>query len=209
MRFSPYDWKSGDLIAGDVAVDFVNTASKWREEPIDRLGGLAGFADWARLAGLLTAEAAAALKTGAAARPGEAAAVFDNATALRHALWRIFDAAAHGGLADAKDLGALKGWTRRAAQHLELEQTGAGFRERWAPGAPVFETPLFEIALAAEKLLKEGRLDRLHVCNGDGCGWLFLDTSRNGARRWCSMSTCGNDAKVKKFRKRKNAKTSR
>ncbi|MGP4017932.1 CGNR zinc finger domain-containing protein [Saccharopolyspora sp. 5N708] len=35
-------------------------------------------------------------------------------------------------------------------------------------------------------------------CEGPGCAGLFLDTSRAGNRRWCSMNTCGN--KVKKSR---------
>ena len=30
-----------------------------------------------------------------------------------------------------------------------------------------------------------------------GCGWLFLDTSRSGNRRWCDMRTCGNRAKAR------------
>ena len=35
-----------------------------------------------------------------------------------------------------------------------------------------------------------------------GCGWLFLDTSRNQSRRWCSMKSCGNRAKVRRHRSR-------
>ncbi|AZO52100.1 MAG: hypothetical protein EOS58_01640 [Mesorhizobium sp.] len=40
--------------------------------------------------------------------------------------------------------------------------------------------------------------DRLHSC--PRCGWLFLDTSRGGKRRWCSMRTCGNREKVSRHR---------
>jgi predicted RNA-binding Zn ribbon-like protein len=47
-----------------------------------------------------------------------------------------------------------------------------------------------------------GPLERLHSCGGERCEWMFLDLSKNGKRRWCSMATCGNDAKVKKFRSR-------
>lgn len=39
--------------------------------------------------------------------------------------------------------------------------------------------------------------DRLRHCEGTGCILWFLDTSRNGRRRWCSMSGCGNRAKAK------------
>jgi len=42
-------------------------------------------------------------------------------------------------------------------------------------------------------------------CEADGCAILFLDTSRSGDRRWCSMAACGNKAKVAEFRRRQRA----
>lgn len=38
--------------------------------------------------------------------------------------------------------------------------------------------------------------DRIRSCAHDACVLHFLDTSRNGTRRWCSMATCGNRAKA-------------
>ncbi|MHB1433466.1 MAG: CGNR zinc finger domain-containing protein [Streptosporangiaceae bacterium] len=35
---------------------------------------------------------------------------------------------------------------------------------------------------------------------GDACGWYFLDVTKRGNRRWCSMSDCGQDAKVARRR---------
>ncbi|WP_443691321.1 CGNR zinc finger domain-containing protein [Pseudomonas sp.] len=32
----------------------------------------------------------------------------------------------------------------------------------------------------------------------EGCTWLFIDTSKNHRRRWCSMATCGNRAKAQR-----------
>lgn len=43
---------------------------------------------------------------------------------------------------------------------------------------------------------------RIRQCQGPTCAILFLDTSRKGDRRWCSMSACGNRAKVAAFRDR-------
>ena len=40
--------------------------------------------------------------------------------------------------------------------------------------------------------------ERLRSC--PRCGWLFLDTSRGGKRRWCSMRVCGNREKVSRHR---------
>ncbi len=203
MRFSPYAWTKADMIGGDVALDFINTASKWSSgDPVDRLGGLSGLAAWAETAGLGETIDIARLKDAIRRRPGEAAAVFANAALLRAMLRRVFEAAAHGRRAEATDIASLKDLTCQARTFRDLEQTDDGFRERWCRDAPVLETPLLAIALSAEKLLKEGRLDRLHVCGGDDCEWMFLDASKNASRRWCSMATCGNSAKVKNFRKR-------
>ncbi|MFJ3901307.1 CGNR zinc finger domain-containing protein [Streptomyces sp. NPDC090025] len=38
--------------------------------------------------------------------------------------------------------------------------------------------------------------DRIRRCGRPDCARYFLDTSRNGTRRWCSMARCGNRAKV-------------
>ncbi|MBZ9993133.1 CGNR zinc finger domain-containing protein [Mesorhizobium sp. BH1-1-4] len=41
---------------------------------------------------------------------------------------------------------------------------------------------------------------RVRECKGRQCGWLFLDTSRGGRRRWCSDETCGTRSRVTRFR---------
>jgi predicted RNA-binding Zn ribbon-like protein len=43
---------------------------------------------------------------------------------------------------------------------------------------------------------------RIRACCGEGCAILVLDSSRAGRRRWCSMASCGNKAKVRGFRRR-------
>jgi predicted RNA-binding Zn ribbon-like protein len=32
------------------------------------------------------------------------------------------------------------------------------------------------------------------------CSWLFVDRSRNGSRRWCSMGECGAQVKMRRYR---------
>ena len=56
------------------------------------------------------------------------------------------------------------------------------------------------VADAAYRLLTGPALARLKRCVA--CPWLFLDRSRNGSRRWCSMEHCGNRAKVRAHRER-------
>ena len=46
------------------------------------------------------------------------------------------------------------------------------------------------------------RPDRLRQCEHERCALWFLDTSRNGTRRWCSMASCGNRAKAARHYRR-------
>jgi predicted RNA-binding Zn ribbon-like protein len=61
---------------------------------------------------------------------------------------------------------------------------------------------LTSIARDAVSLLGGQMSERIRQCDGETCALLFLDTSRAGDRRWCSMSGCGNRAKVAEFRRR-------
>ena len=58
---------------------------------------------------------------------------------------------------------------------------------------------------AAELLTSPETLLRVRECDGTDCTWLFLDQSRNRSRRWCSMESCGNRAKVRRHYRRRHA----
>lgn len=77
---------------------------------------------------------------------------------------------------------------------------------RLAPGPPVrrevsadagLPAPVYAVAWSASELLVSPALGRVRACPGSSCGWLFLD--RAGRRRWCTMSTCGNRSKARRF----------
>ena len=61
---------------------------------------------------------------------------------------------------------------------------------------------LATIAGLGVELLGGADRTRIRQCEGEGCALLFLDLSRSGGRRWCSMQGCGNRAKAREFRKR-------
>ncbi len=203
MKFSPYDWTEADMIGGNAALDFVNTVSRWRDEPTDQLGDASGFARWVRVAGLLDDDDQKVLEAEISGDPKIAAAFYKDAARLREAMYRIFTAAASGERASDEDLETLNRWQVRAAKHCQIQHEGGVFRRRCTEDAPAQERAMRVIFDAAEDLLLNGRLDRLRTCGGDHCEWMFLDLSKNGKRRWCSMATCGNEHKVKQFRKRK------
>jgi predicted RNA-binding Zn ribbon-like protein len=61
----------------------------------------------------------------------------------------------------------------------------------------------FRTALSAEGLLRNADFSRLRQC--DACTWLFIDRSKGGRRRWCSMATCGNRTKASRHYRRDQA----
>jgi predicted RNA-binding Zn ribbon-like protein len=60
------------------------------------------------------------------------------------------------------------------------------------------------VIYSAYELLLADKLNRIKECTN--CGWLFLDTTKNGTRRWCSMNTCGSIVKAKEWYHRNKGK---
>jgi predicted RNA-binding Zn ribbon-like protein len=183
------------LVANHPALDFCNTVGEWADgrPSRDKLLTHGDLVAWARAAGLLTAAEAAGLR-----RPRSPARLLARARAFRSALYELVTAALSGRRPDAGIIATVEAELARSRAALRLEPARSGYAWRWAdPASP--ERPLLAVARAAEELL-EAPLGRVRRCGGEGCGWLFHDTSRAGRRRWCSMSTCGNTAKVRRFR---------
>jgi predicted RNA-binding Zn ribbon-like protein len=63
---------------------------------------------------------------------------------------------------------------------------------------------LWPVVYGAAELLTAADLSRVKQCAG--CPWLFLDRSKNGSRRWCSMEDCGTHAKIVKYVARRAAR---
>jgi predicted RNA-binding Zn ribbon-like protein len=63
---------------------------------------------------------------------------------------------------------------------------------------------LVTLAREAVQLLGGREASRIRQCQSPTCTIFFVDNSRKGDRRWCSMSACGNKAKVAEFRQRRN-----
>ena len=61
---------------------------------------------------------------------------------------------------------------------------------------------LGRILVSAVELLTSPRRERVRTCGAETCLWLFLDTSKNGSRRWCDMNQCGNRTKARRFYRR-------
>lgn len=116
-----------------------------------------------------------------------------SARELRDALWRATRAALAGSDASAADRSTIE---RAAAAPPLVPTWGSGWRTP-TDAAAVLST------VARDAMVVLGRAgDRLRECDADDCRLVFLDTSRPGGRRWCSMRRCGNRHKVREHRTR-------
>jgi predicted RNA-binding Zn ribbon-like protein len=87
-----------------------------------------------------------------------------------------------------------------------VEHDGEGPHWHYTPfDAPIAKRLAANSAMALGMVIAEGEFDRLSVCSGGNCRDVFVDTSRNRSRRYCSPDLCGNRASVAAFRARKRA----
>jgi predicted RNA-binding Zn ribbon-like protein len=93
-------------------------------------------------------------------------------------------------------LGAINDVLRARVGDLAVVRTKTGydtvFLARW--DGP--EQLLVPVAESAATLLSRGDLSLVRRCENPACILFFYDTTRNHGRRWCSMTACGNRAKV-------------
>jgi predicted RNA-binding Zn ribbon-like protein len=194
---TPYD-PSG----GHPALDFVNSVDRMTHRPwVERVKGYGDLLSWSSAAGTLP-EGSAELARAARARPAEAAAALSRARELREALYRIFAAVVAGTSPAEADLARMNAELARALSRARVESAGGGFAWGWDVGAPELDRPLWPIVRSAAELLTSSERALVKRCASDTCLWLFLDGTKNHARRWCDMKVCGNRAKVRRHRRR-------
>jgi len=188
-----------ELVGGRLCLDFANTVD-WHasDHPREWLTGFSDLAAWSRHAGALTEGQARSLVRAAESGAEEAASVLERAITLREALYRIFSAIAARRSVEPADLATLNTALATALMHLRVIPADEGFTWDWAAGQGELDRMLWPVAWSAARLLTSKDLDRVRECPGDGCGWLFLDTSKNRTRKWCSMESCGNRAKARR-----------
>ncbi|TDU89153.1 putative RNA-binding Zn ribbon-like protein [Kribbella voronezhensis] len=167
-----------ELIGGHLAVDLVNTVA-WRLDDsrrVDRLVTAAELANWCAAVGL-----------------NPDAASLQQVRDVRETTYRVLRPVARGELPTEPDLEALRHLVVEALAAAEPPRTAGVRLLDWEAGGLVAT-----LGLAAARLLEREDLTRLRECSDDDCGWLFLDRSKNGSRRWCSSADCGNRARAKR-----------
>lgn len=167
-------WRPANFVAGHPALELANTISH-RRDPALAEDRVATLPDLADWARSL------GLDTGC--HPLDASDL-PRVAALRAVVHDVFAAVAEQREAPRPAVAAM---LRAAADGVER------------PQPPRLHEVLAWRAIQALAALPP---ERVGAC--PACGWLFLDTSKSGRRRWCAMSTCGTVAKVRSFRARQD-----
>jgi len=183
-------WLPEHFIGGHAALDLANAVFDRRIPARDNelLKSARDVAGWLRAAGLTDDRQAQAVAGVADA------GLVERVREVREASYAVFAArAAAASPPPAQALGLL---LRRAANGLSagpLELCGTRLELNSVQWQDAEAVTAFLAMLSVEAFFTLPD-DRLRSC--PRCGWLFLDTSRGGKRRWCSMRTCGNREKA-------------
>ena len=164
-------------IGGNLALDFANTYS-WRGTPreLDHLVDGAAISAWAKDAGLVESR----FTISAAKR----ALFVEQIHHLRRAIEMVGVAITRRTAPPAQSLVTIRDLASHSLAAASL--VGTPVRLDFVRDDRI----VGPIAWAALDLLRGDELGRLKRCPPEDCGWLFIDRTKNGSRRWCEMATC-------------------
>jgi predicted RNA-binding Zn ribbon-like protein len=188
------------LVAGHPALDLVNTLD-WRFRPSGSEELLNNYADLLRFteqSGLMKSSEIQKLATSDPVRKRRS---LSSTKRLRECLASILYPIADGQVPPIDSVRTLSAFARTMRKSEDLEWRD--FRLQWKAGGDrvcASDVPLRRLVSTALELLTSGEIDQLRACSNQECRWLFLDGSKNKARRWCDMKLCGNRIKARRYR---------
>jgi predicted RNA-binding Zn ribbon-like protein len=192
------------FVAERLWLDFVNTDGG--SHASDAVGDFDGLVAWLETAIALETERAQMMRRRAIQQPSGATAALVDARRVRTALRGL---AERGAVTPQVRLDALAEINRvlgRSAGTRRLELRGDGtFARSFVPVGDAFAGLMIPIVESAADALILGELARVRRCADPRCARVFYDGTKNAARRWCDMATCGNRAKAARHRARLKA----
>jgi predicted RNA-binding Zn ribbon-like protein len=192
-------WEKFGFFGGNIFLDFVNTFDDLgKNRDLDAIPNWNTLVRWAEKSGLISKNEMVVL------------ADFSNTKAtqikihtlqnLRESAWHVLSKIASNKAPDPHNLKILSNIVKLAYTESSLIYSNQSFS--WGTRAKVDETTIqTRLALSANGLLTSVDLKNLSECGS--CTGLFLNKGRGLGRKWCRMNTCGNRAKIKKFRANK------
>lgn len=187
-------------IGGHPVIDLLNTVD-WRLDPqrrTERLRSFSDVVDWCCEAGIVTRPEADRFYNQERRRPHVAEQERRCVLRLREHLYNVVV------VGDELSAGAVSVEYRRAIEHARLVRADGG-SWRWGDRTVSLATPRRRIARRAAALLGQADVGRVHQCEDEACGWVFIDTSPRQNRRWCVSAECGNRNRVRLHYQRRAA----
>jgi predicted RNA-binding Zn ribbon-like protein len=166
-------------IAGEPALDFLNTEIVRDGAPVDLLDDAEALERWLREAGL--------------GRVRVTPAALKGAKRLRGAFREVAGALADGETPKRLALRVIDEELRRTQGALTLRAGDGGLEVAFEPRE---EDARFLLARAAATFLARAEPARIRRCGGTNCVLFFYDVTKSATRRWCSMAGCGNRMKA-------------
>jgi predicted RNA-binding Zn ribbon-like protein len=196
------EWQPSWFIGGHVVLDFVNTVP-WRlapERTFDRLPDAAALIGWAHAVELIDARQARELRSETAAHPARAQALATRTWELRENLYLVLRPLAAG---EAPDETLIEYVRHEIVDALTQARIASVVPLHWTLQITGVRDLQRALALSSWRLLQFEDLTRVRQCRDSGCGWLFLDRSKNSSRRWCSSADCGNRTRARRHYRRR------
>ena len=192
-----------ERVGGVLCLDFANTINSRVNPEHEYLVQYSDLAGWAKKVGILSPTQTSQLEKRAEQNKEEADRTISTARNIRELLYRIFSNALKRSEPNQKDLEMFVTALGEAISRGHLIKKDNRYHTSWKLDE-TFDAVLLPILHSAGQLLHSEDLQHVKECAG--CGWLFLDTSKNQSRRWCSMNTCGARDKMRRYHKRRRAK---
>jgi predicted RNA-binding Zn ribbon-like protein len=169
----------------------------------DKLKDYLDLVAWGQHTKLLSAAEVDFLIQESCRLPEESSAVLRRAVRLREAIYHVCGAILSHARPKQVQLDVINEelHVARSAERLVINKTI--FVLEWNAPSSALDRILWFVTRSATEWLTTGDLSRLRECQGEDCGWIFEDASRNRSRQWCDMSDCGNRAKIRRFRMRR------
>ena len=189
----------------ELCLDLANTL-RWpaSDHPVETLLNYADLIGWACRFEVLTPQEADHFLKETQSRADEGQEVYKRGIELRGSIYRIVCSHLQNRPAPPDDLGRLNQELETAHRYLRIFPTEDGYQLVWAKDFIRLDRVLWRVARsAADLLVSSETLSRVGQCADDrGCGWLFIDWSKNRSRRWCDINDCGNRAKQRRHYER-------
>jgi predicted RNA-binding Zn ribbon-like protein len=192
-----------ELVGGVLCLDFVNTVNSRVDTEHEYLMQYSDLVEWSNKVGILSPAQTSQLQKRAKQNAAHAEEALQSAQTLRELLYRLFSNSVRGSEPNKKDMETFVSTYGEAISHGQLLKEDNHYRTTWNVGE-TFDAVLWPVVHSAGEMLLSDELGHVKEC--PSCGWLFLDTSKNQSRRWCSMNTCGARDKMRRYHKRQRAK---